>query len=70
MGVAAVHEVAALDEAGASAVEYCLMLAGIAAVVIVLVFVLGGFVKQTFQGPCDTINEASTIAASATCTSP
>ena len=64
------HEVDAPDEAGASAVEYCLLLAGIAAVVIVVVFALGGFVKQTFQGTCDTINQASTIAASASCTSP
>ncbi len=58
----------ARNEDGASAVEYGLLVAGIAAVVLLVVFALGGFVKEMFQGTCDAINQASTIATSASCT--
>ena len=37
------------DEEGATAVEYGLMVAAIAAVIIVAVFALGGKVKTTFE---------------------
>ncbi len=38
------------DEEGATAVEYGLMVAAIAAVIILAVFTLGGKVKTTFEG--------------------
>ena len=41
---------AKMDERGASAVEYGLLVAGIAAVIVGIVFVLGGNLKSAF-GP-------------------
>lgn len=46
---------AKLDERGASAVEYGLLIAGIAAVIVVIVITLGGTIKEAFQGTCDSI---------------
>lgn len=46
---------------GASAVEYAILVAGIAAVLILLVFTLGGFVKESFQGTCDQIDAAVSV---------
>ena len=40
---------------GASAVEYGLLVAAIAAVIVVVVFVLGGKVKQAFTNTCSGI---------------
>jgi pilus assembly protein Flp/PilA len=42
-------------EKGASAVEYGLMVAAIAAVIVGTVFALGGFVKQTFDETCSAL---------------
>ncbi len=41
---------------GASAVEYGLMVAAIAAVIVGTVFALGGFVKGTFDKTCSALN--------------
>jgi pilus assembly protein Flp/PilA len=43
------------DEQGASAVEYGLLVAAIAAIIVVIVFALGGVVRDTFDKTCDTI---------------
>ncbi len=43
------------DEEGASAVEYGLLVAGIAAVIVAIVFLLGGVVKDAFDSTCDSI---------------
>ncbi|MFT3872202.1 MAG: Flp family type IVb pilin [Nocardioides sp.] len=44
------------DERGASAVEYGLLVAGVAAVIAVAVFAFGGSVRDVlFSGSCDTI---------------
>ena len=40
---------AKMDERGASAVEYGLLVAGIAAVIVAVVFLLGGTLKGVFQ---------------------
>ncbi len=49
------------DEQGASAVEYGLLVAAIAALIVLIVFALGGVVKDVFQNTCDTIqSKAST----------
>lgn len=42
-------------ERGASAVEYGLMVAAIAAVIVGTVFALGGFVSAAFTKTCETI---------------
>jgi pilus assembly protein Flp/PilA len=42
-------------EEGASAVEYGLLVAAIAAVIVVIVFALGGVIKDAFQHTCDTV---------------
>ena len=43
------------DEQGASAVEYGLLVAAIAALIVLIVFALGGVVKSVFKNTCDTI---------------
>jgi len=54
---------------GASAVEYGLMVAAIAAVIVAVVFGLGGLVKNTFVDTCTIIeaNDSDTVQDSATC---
>ena len=52
------------DEKGASAVEYGLLVAAIAALIVLIVFALGGVVKGTFNKTCDTM--ASKTAPSLT----
>lgn len=51
------------DEEGASAVEYGLLVAGIAAVIVAIVFLLGGVIKDAFQGTCDTISDGASTGA-------
>jgi len=55
------------DEKGASAVEYGLLVAAIAALIVIIVFSLGGVVKEVFNKTCTTVQ--SKAATSATCTS-
>ena len=44
------------DEVGASAVEYGLLIAGIATLIVSVVFVLGGVVRDTLFSPgCDNL---------------
>jgi pilus assembly protein Flp/PilA len=47
---------AKLDERGASAVEYGLLIAGIAAVIVAIVFLLGGVIKNVFTNTCSSVN--------------
>ena len=47
------------DERGASAVEYGLLIAGIAALIVVAVFALGPVVKDAFTDTCDEITSGS-----------
>ena len=55
------------DESGASSVEYGLLAVAIAALIVVIVFALGGIVTELFSDTCDSIKaKAST---SATCAS-
>jgi pilus assembly protein Flp/PilA len=53
------------NQDGASAVEYGLLVAGIAALVVVVVFAFGGVIKNAFQGTCNTIKSSG--SGSATC---
>ena len=47
---------AKMDERGASAVEYGLLVAGIAAVIVGIVFVLGGQLKGAFDSTSASIS--------------
>jgi pilus assembly protein Flp/PilA len=56
------------DEDGASAVEYGLLVAAIAALIVIVVFALGGIIKDAFKHTCDTIGaNDSNSATSASC---
>jgi pilus assembly protein Flp/PilA len=50
------------DENGASAVEYGLLVAGIAALIVAIVFLFGGVIKDAFQGTCDRVKTGSGAA--------
>ena len=54
---------AKMDERGASAVEYGLLIAGIAALIVAVVFLFGGALSDIFQETCDSVT-ASADAAS------
>jgi pilus assembly protein Flp/PilA len=53
------------NDEGASAVEYGLLLAAVAAVIVLAVFALGGAVTGLFQGTCDAVKAKA--APSSTC---
>ena len=59
---------AKMDERGASAVEYGLLIAGIAALIVVAVFALGPFVKDAFADTCTAI-DAGNASLAGTCAS-
>ena len=44
------------DERGASAVEYGLLIAGIAALIIVVIFAFGGVLNRVFHDTCGSVN--------------
>jgi len=50
---------AKMDERGASAVEYGLLIAGIAALIVVIVFAFGGVLKNIFEKTCDSVGQSS-----------
>ena len=60
-----------LRDRGASAVEYGLMVAAIAAVIVAVVFGLGGLVRDTFSNTCQEITDSapdgSAVPADADC---
>ena len=47
---------AKMDERGASAVEYGLLIAGIAALIIVVIFAFGGVLNGVFHDTCASVN--------------
>jgi pilus assembly protein Flp/PilA len=47
------------SEQGASSVEYGLLIAGIAALIVLSVFMFGGAVTNLFQGSCQTVNASA-----------
>jgi pilus assembly protein Flp/PilA len=56
--------VAKVDDRGASAVEYGLLIAGIAALIVVIVFAFGGVLSNIFQNTC---NKVGSGASAGTC---
>ena len=59
---------AKMSERGASAVEYGLLIAGIAALIVVAVFALGPIIKEAFSDTCDAI-DTNSPSSTATCES-
>ena len=52
------------NEEGASAVEYGLLVAGVAALIVLIVFAFGGVVKDTlFTTSCNTVADHSNASA-------
>jgi len=49
---------AKMDERGASAVEYGLLVAGIAALIVAVVFIFGGVIKSSFSNTCGVIKNS------------
>jgi pilus assembly protein Flp/PilA len=53
------------NEEGASAVEYGLLVAGVAALIVLIVFAFGNVVKDTlFTTSCNTVNDNASTSAS------
>jgi len=56
------------DDEGASAVEYGLLVAAIAAIIILIVFALGTWVKGAFKDTCDAFeNNANLVNSGDNC---
>jgi len=55
---------ARMDERGASAVEYGLLIAGIAALIIVVIFAFGDNVKDVFTNTCTAVAGSNGTAGS------
>ena len=51
---------AKMEERGASAVEYGLLIAGIAALIVAVVFVFGGKISSIFSSTCSAVSKSST----------
>jgi pilus assembly protein Flp/PilA len=56
-------------EDGASAVEYGLLVAAIAALIVIIVFALGGLIKVVFNNTCETIASNDNNTATTSCKS-
>ena len=53
---------------GASAVEYGLLVAAIAAIIVLIVFALGKYVKGAFGNTCSAISSGGVSGVSEVCT--
>jgi pilus assembly protein Flp/PilA len=51
----------ARKEDGASAVEYGLLVAAIAALIVIVVFALGGIVKKVFSKTCNEVGSGASV---------
>jgi pilus assembly protein Flp/PilA len=58
--------VTAKNDEGASAVEYGLLVAAIAALIVIIVFALGHVIRSVFDQTCDTI---ASNTSNSSCTS-
>ena len=47
------------NDEGASAVEYGLLVAAVAAVIVVIVFAFGNVIQEVFQGTCETVADGT-----------
>ena len=53
---------AKMDERGASAVEYGLLIAGIAALIVVIVFAFGDNLKDVFDETCQSVAQSTSCS--------
>lgn len=51
------------NDQGASAVEYGLLITGIAALIVAVVFLFGGFVSGSFSDTCEKIDAKASTGA-------
>ena len=58
---------AKMDERGASAVEYGLLIAGIAAVIVTIVFILGGKIENIFDDTCKAVANSGNTSGTGSC---
>ncbi|NHC22588.1 Flp family type IVb pilin [Nocardioides sp. IC4_145] len=58
---------AKMEERGASAVEYGLLIAGIAAVIVVAIFALGPMIQKAFTDTCESVATNGSLGTSADC---
>jgi pilus assembly protein Flp/PilA len=58
-----IRKVTRRRDEGASAVEYGLLVAAIAALVVIIVFALGGLVRDVFKDTCKKIDDKSAANA-------
>lgn len=66
--LATIRKVIERREHGASAVEYGLLVAAIAALIVIIVFSLGTLVKDVFKDTCTDIKtNATSVSTSETC---
>jgi pilus assembly protein Flp/PilA len=56
----------AKNEEGASAVEYGLLVAAIAAVIVIIIFALGGVIKNVFEKTCTSIQTGASTSSACT----
>jgi pilus assembly protein Flp/PilA len=50
-----------MDERGASAVEYGLLIAGIAALIVIVVFAFGGSLAGIFTDTCSKVTQSASV---------
>jgi pilus assembly protein Flp/PilA len=55
------------NEDGASAVEYGLLVAAIAALIVVIVFALGGLIRDVFTDTCKVIKSKANTTSTEQC---
>ena len=58
---------AKLEERGASAVEYGLLIAGIAALIVLVVLAFGDNISAVFDGTCDSIATNDRLSGTTGC---
>ena len=58
---------ASRSDRGASAVEYGLLIAGIAALIVVVVFAFGDNLSQIFDNTCKKVGDGTSSTAQANC---
>jgi pilus assembly protein Flp/PilA len=54
---------ARLEERGASAVEYALLIAGIAAVIVLVVYAFGHVLNTVFDSTCDKVGASASAGS-------
>ena len=55
------------NDEGATAVEYGLLVAAIAAIIVLVVFVLGKYVKSAFHDTCSSISTNGSLSETSAC---